>query len=162
MVGQLNKAMYGLRDAPQVWQQEVRRILSGMGFYESKTSPCVYYNPLTEVRLVTHVDDFLCTGPGEQLRIFYDELHDVLDLKCEVLGPDSCDSKTGSFLGRTIQWNHWGISWCGDSKILEEMLVEWDMDGGGTVQSPYVKDDGDNASKGDTVIQDQARATRFR
>ena len=79
MVGILNKAMYGLRDAPQVWQQEVRRILSGMGFYESKTSPCVYFNPLTEVRLVTHVDDFLCTGPEEQLRNFYHELHSVLD-----------------------------------------------------------------------------------
>ena len=27
VVGRLNKAMYGLRDAPQVWQQEVKRIL---------------------------------------------------------------------------------------------------------------------------------------
>ena len=31
MMGMLNKAMYGLRDAPQVWQQEVRRLMSGMG-----------------------------------------------------------------------------------------------------------------------------------
>ena len=32
-VGKLNKAMYGLRDAPQVWQMEVRRILGGHGLY---------------------------------------------------------------------------------------------------------------------------------
>ena len=41
MMGLLHKAMYGLRDAPQVWQQEVRQILGGMGYIESKTSPCV-------------------------------------------------------------------------------------------------------------------------
>ena len=31
MVGLLHKAMYGLRDAPQVWQEEVRSILGGHG-----------------------------------------------------------------------------------------------------------------------------------
>ena len=44
MVGKLHKAMYGLRDAPQVWQREVRRILVGMGFFESTVAPCVYHN----------------------------------------------------------------------------------------------------------------------
>merc|ERR1711994_619524 len=74
MVGRLNKAMYGLRDAPQVWQEEVRRILSGMGFCESITSPCVYYNSRSGIRVVTHVDDFLCVGPKKSLELFYKEL----------------------------------------------------------------------------------------
>ena len=34
MVGMLQKAMYGLRDAPQVWQEEVRRLLGKLGFKE--------------------------------------------------------------------------------------------------------------------------------
>ena len=108
-VGMLNKAMYGLRDAPQVWQMEVRRILGGMGFIESTTAPCVYYQPLTGIRLVTHVDDFLCIGPGTQLREFYENLHHVLDLKCELLGPSPNEGKVGTFLGRTIEWHEWGV-----------------------------------------------------
>ena len=60
MMGLLDKAMYGLRDAPQVWQQEVRRILGGMGYCESKTSPCVYANPRTEVRIVTRRRLLVC------------------------------------------------------------------------------------------------------
>ena len=71
VVGLLQKAMYGLRDAPQVWQEEVRRILGGLGFKESITAPCVYFNEKSGLRLVTHVDDFLCIGPGEELRSFY-------------------------------------------------------------------------------------------
>ena len=62
-MGLLNKAMYGLRDAPQVWQEEVRHILGGMGFTESVISPCVFVNRRAKIRLVAHVDDFLCTGP---------------------------------------------------------------------------------------------------
>merc|ERR1711994_864042 len=87
MMGLLNKAMYGLRDAPQVWQQEARRLMSGMGFCESITSPCVYVNAQSGVRVVTHVDDFLCVGPRRSLELFYKELGDVLDLKCQTLGP---------------------------------------------------------------------------
>ena len=87
MVGMLRKAMYGLRDAPQVWQGEVRRILGGMGFKEAVTAPCVYYNEATGVRLVTHVDDFLCVGPRGALSDFYNELRGVFELTCQVLGP---------------------------------------------------------------------------
>ena len=117
MMGLLNKAMYGLRDAPQVWQQEVRRILKGMGFIESVTSPCVYVNPQTSVRIVTHVDDFLCVGPRSALDEFYGELSKVLDLTCNILGPSPGDGKVGQFLGRKIKWHNWGISWQGDNEV---------------------------------------------
>ena len=101
----------------------------GMGFIESTTAPCVYYQPLTGIRLVTHVDDFLCIGPGAQLREFYENLHQVLDLKCELLGLSPNEGKVGTFLGRTIEWHEWGVSWRGDERILRDMLVEWNMDG---------------------------------
>ena len=123
LMGRLNKAMYGLRDAPQVWQQEVRRILKGMGFIESVTSPCVYVNSQTSVRIVTHVDDFLCVGPRSALDEFYGELSKVLDLTC-ILGPSPGDGKVGQFLGRTIKWNDWGITWQGDDRLLKDMLTE--------------------------------------
>ena len=74
-----------------------------MGFTESVTSPCVYVNLETQVRIVTHVDDFLCVGPAMNLQIFHAELAQVLDLKCQMLGSSLGAGKTGQFLGRAIQ-----------------------------------------------------------
>ena len=42
-VGKLLKAMYGTRDAPAVWQEEVRALLITLGFTQSKINPCVFF-----------------------------------------------------------------------------------------------------------------------
>jgi len=62
-VGRLKKAMYGLRDAPQVWQAEVKKTMTDLGYTSAVATPCVYFNQGTQCRVVAHVDDFLCTGP---------------------------------------------------------------------------------------------------
>ena len=141
----------------------MRRILGKLGFRESVTAPCVYYNETSEVRLVTHVDDFLCVGPQGALRDFYNELREILDLKCVVLGPGREESQEGTFLGRTIQWHDWGIAWRGDRKILDDMLVEWGMERSSVVSTPSVKEECSKAGEGgETLIRDEARVTRFR
>ena len=58
-VGLLNKAMYGTRDAPAAWSRLVRKMLGELGYVACKTSACVFFNPVTNVRIVSHVDDFL-------------------------------------------------------------------------------------------------------
>ena len=62
-VGLLRQAMYGLRDAPLIWQKLVRKMLGSRGFKPLVTAQCVYVNPVTGVLIVAHVDDFLCEGP---------------------------------------------------------------------------------------------------
>ena len=37
-IGQLMKAMYGTRDAPQVWYEEVRDLMINQGFTQSRTN----------------------------------------------------------------------------------------------------------------------------
>ena len=39
LMGKLDKAMYGTRDAPQVWQEEVRGTMKSLGFGECVTQP---------------------------------------------------------------------------------------------------------------------------
>ena len=81
----------------------------------------------------------------------------------EVLGPGKEEGKSGSFLGRTIDWHDRGIAWRGDRKILEDMLVEWGMENCSSVTTPYVNDECEKAGKGgEVVIKDEARATKFR
>ena len=51
----------------------------------------------------------------------------------------------------------------GDQKLVKEMLVEWGMERSSPVNTPYVREEGGNAGKGDDrAIEDQARVTRFR
>ena len=54
-VGELERAMYGICDAPMIWQDHLRKTLTDMKFRESVTHPGVY------------VDDLLCTGLREDL-----------------------------------------------------------------------------------------------
>ena len=67
MVGKLNKAMYGTRDAPVEWQAEVGRTMTGLGFVAVRTTPCLFSNPRTKVQAVIHVDDIMATGPKATL-----------------------------------------------------------------------------------------------
>merc|ERR1711954_121436 len=58
----LHKALYGTRDAPQIWQHEVRRTLTELGFLQSVPQPSVYIRDKTGLYFVAHVDGFLTVG----------------------------------------------------------------------------------------------------
>ena len=70
-VGVLHKALYGTRDAPQVWQHEVRRTLTELGFRQSIIQPSVYIHDQKGLYLVVHVDDFLIAGDQSGLDWVY-------------------------------------------------------------------------------------------
>ena len=61
-VGKILKAMYGTRDAPAVWQEEIRALVTSMNFTQSRINPCVYYNRERDLRVNVHVDDFWLPG----------------------------------------------------------------------------------------------------
>ena len=51
----------------------------------------------------------------------------------------------------------------GDHKILEDMLVEWNMERSSVVTTPSVKEESSKAGNGgERVIEDCARVTRFK
>ena len=61
-VGLLAKSMYGLRDAPRVWQKVVESMLQERGFQKVTCTQCTFYHPQMEMYVVAHVDDFLILG----------------------------------------------------------------------------------------------------
>ena len=108
-------------------------------------------------------DDFLVVGPAGEIRSFYWQLSDILELTCAVLGDGPKDSKIGSFLGRRISWESWGIAWEGDRKILSDMLVEWGMDECALLNTPCSKEEKSQLNDlHDKYIEDSARATMCR
>ena len=73
-VGQLEKAMYGTRDAPAVWQEELESTLKAMGFTSCISTPCLYFHEGLDLRVVAHVDDMKVVGDKQKLKEFEKKL----------------------------------------------------------------------------------------
>ena len=109
MVGKLVKAMYGTRDAPLIWQETVEANMQSLGFLPSKLHPSVYFHRERGLRVLAHVDDFMCTGSHSQLKWLYDELSKDYELKSKMIGEMDGLEKEGSFLNRIVRWTETGI-----------------------------------------------------
>jgi len=127
-VGRLIKAMYGTRAAPQVWQEVVRHNMLLLEFEMNPIFPCVYYHRGKDMTVVTHVDDFLCSGRKPDLVWFRKMLSKQFELKSDILGDLIDEVKEISFLGRTIRKTSEAIEIEGDSKHVKILLEEWDME----------------------------------
>ena len=66
-VGKLERAMYGTRDTPMIWQDHLRETRLDMKFEESVTHPGVFQHETRDVLLRVLVDDLLCTGVRDDL-----------------------------------------------------------------------------------------------
>ena len=102
IVGKLNKAMYGTRDAPQIWQGVVEAKMRSLGFELSYFHPSVYRHKQREILVIAHVDDFMCLGKDADLRWMFNALKSEYNLKMELLSAESGDSHSVKFLNRTI------------------------------------------------------------
>ena len=100
LVGKLDKAIYGTRDAPAEWQGELERTMIKLGFRPVVPTPCLYSHSSLNV-LVGHVDDLICVGPRIGLDTFLAKLMSMYDLTSTFLGPGPGEEQEGKFLGRS-------------------------------------------------------------
>ena len=137
----LNKAMYGTRDAPLIWQKEVRKALEGLGFRCCKSNSCLYKHDERDIYVNVHVDDFLCLGEKIALEWLHKALSKQFLLKKEILGPDAGESRNVTFLGRELRWTNSGIDYEPDRKHVQVLLEEWGLETCRGVVSPGQKED---------------------
>ena len=104
--------MYGTRDAPQIWQNEVRTTMESLGFCMSILQASEYYHQSRGMIVIVHVDDFLCSGDEDDLEWLCDCLKDKYDLKRNVLHKGS--NAEVRYLNRSIRWTPEGIEMEGD------------------------------------------------
>ena len=115
MCGRLLKSMYGTRDAAQNWELEYVAFMKGLGFVASMSSPCLFYHPQRDLRVVIHGDDFTILGEESQLRQFRKEISDRFKVKFRgMLGPQRQDCKEIMILNRTVRWLPLGIQYEAD------------------------------------------------
>ena len=135
-VGRLRKAMYGTRGAPRVWQKRVKKAMLPLGFIMSGIHPCIYYHPVRDMFVVTHVDDFLVSGNREDLRWFSKELAKEFEIKSDIIGNRDGEVTEVQFLGRTIRRTQQGYEYEGNPKHVAILLEEWNMSDSRSLSSP--------------------------
>ena len=147
-VGLLNKSMYGLRDAPQIWQRVVHDMLTSRGFTSLSTTQCVYVNLKNDITIVAHVDDLLCLGSRRYLEEFLASLRGEYECSGDILGPADDEVKSLKFLGRTISYTSAGLEWEGDRKHCKAFFEKLGVDPAtmSAVQTPGVKVDNEKAA----------------
>ena len=101
-VGLLRKALYGTRDAPQIWQSEVRRTLENLGFRRCALQPSVYIHDAKEILLVIHVDDFLVAASQDASDWVYKEVSKVYELKKKIISSAPEDAHETTYLNRKL------------------------------------------------------------
>ena len=81
MCGLLKKSMYRTRDAAQNWEVEYSSFMITAGFRRGEGMPCVFFNPLRNLRVVVHGDDFTILGHGGSLDWFRLKIQEKFEVK---------------------------------------------------------------------------------
>ena len=98
----------------------------------------VFIHRKRDLRVVTHVDDFLVASEDHHLKWLREELAKKYELKVQVAGWQSGDDRELSFLGRTIRMSSAGIELEGDDKHVDGLIEEWNMQECSAVSTPML------------------------
>ena len=120
----LRRAMYGLKNAPRLWQDHFASVMADLGFVRLKTDPNLYFNAKHGVYALCYVDDLLLFGDELPCKHLFEELQKRVLLRKEgVLDVGS----SVNFLGRCIARRAGSIEISMPSTYIEKMLSELDM-----------------------------------
>lgn len=84
VVCKLNKAIYGLRQAPRAWHTRLKKELEDMGFVASEADPGLYvlYTKTSKVYVLVYVDDILVAAEDvAAMRSVKEQLMSIFDVR---------------------------------------------------------------------------------
>lgn len=133
LVCRLNKALYGLRQAPRAWFQTLRQYLVGqLGFHASKADPSLFIRATSGniLLFMAYVDDIVITESSNQE---IDEVVYLLNIKFALkdMGPLSF------FLEIAVQHTSQGL-FLSQQKYIGEILSKTEMSTAAPTPTPMV------------------------
>ena len=117
-VRRLRKALYGTREAPQLWNNELRRALGTTGFQSSRLHPRVFNHWRKDVYIVAHMDGLLVAGPPSDLEWVQGEIKKIYEIQGEMLRHGGMVK----FLGREIWLAQGGVVCASDPKHAQLLI----------------------------------------
>lgn len=112
----LNKALYGLKDAPRSWYNTIHSFLINLGFTQSLYDSCLYKR--NDIILVLFVDDILVTGPPKDIASI------ISSLKSKFRAKDMGELKT--YLGIQVTRTDSSIS-LSQADMIKRVLAKFNM-----------------------------------
>ncbi|KAA3475180.1 Retrovirus-related Pol polyprotein from transposon TNT 1-94 [Gossypium australe] len=133
LVCKLNKALYGLRQAPRAWLHTLKQFLvSKLGFHASKADPPLFIQVSSDSQLLlmAYVDDIVITGSSSKdIDSVVLQLHDRFTLKDM--------GQLNYFLGIEVQSTPQGL-FLNQRKYVQEILHKTGMVGAAVTPTPTV------------------------
>ena len=100
VVWKLKRALYGLKNAPKLWQQHLASTLESKGFQRMKSDPNLYFHAKRKIYLLCYVDDLMLFGERKAVADLVADLQKELLLR--VTGELS-EGQEATFLGRHMR-----------------------------------------------------------
>ena len=140
-VAELLMSLYGTQDAAANWEAEYSDKLQGWGYKKGEASPCVFYNPGTNIRILVHGDDFVAVGRRYKLDALQEQLESVYECKVQRIGWQRGRAREARILGRVITLTEEGANIEPDPALLEEVVHLLGMQGAAATVTPANKED---------------------
>lgn len=81
-VCRLEKVIYGLKQAGNVWNAKLNGVLEKMGYIKCKLDPCIFFNNKHSVIIGIYVDDLIILYTEEiLLSNFKEDIQKLIDIK---------------------------------------------------------------------------------
>jgi hypothetical protein len=133
-VWKLKKCLYGLKQSPRKWNEEMDTTLRRLGFRASRVDPCVYVlqdeNAAASVLIALYVDDLIIAAKDAQVLI---RIKKALQAKYEMK-----DLGTAQWcLGMRIVWDE-NKKWIqlDQKNYIEEVLAKFQMEMAKPIETP--------------------------
>jgi hypothetical protein len=84
LCGKLNKSLYGLKQSPRLWNENLNKTMTSRGFSRCKSDSCLYYrsNGGEVLYVAVFVDDLIISGSSlKAVNKFKSELKDTYSMK---------------------------------------------------------------------------------
>eukprot|EP00438_Fugacium_kawagutii_P000228 Skav212273 [mRNA] locus=scaffold732:198163:199647:- [translate_table: standard] len=120
----LRRALYGLRNAPRLWQDHFASVMQSNDFSRCKSDPNLYVHKTKKLYVLAYVDDLMVFGSDEDVKQLYADLSK--DLLVKQTGELS-EGNTVTFLGRQIKRNSDSIELFMKPEYVDNMLEAMDM-----------------------------------
>ena len=124
VVWKLKRALYGLKNAPALWQTHLAATLEAQGFQRMKSDPNLYFHAGRKVYVLCYVDDLMLFGAKKDVDAIVASLQKELLLR---ITGELVEGSEATFLGRKMRRTPTSVEMYMSATYVEGMLAEAGM-----------------------------------
>ena len=119
VVRRLQRALYGLKNAPKLWQQHLASTLESTGFQRMKSDPNLYFHAKRKIYLLCYVDDLMLFGEQKAVADMVVDLHKELLLH---MTGELSEGQEATFLGRCMRRTSTSVHMFMETSYVDRIL----------------------------------------